>query len=73
MPLPEETLAACKQANAVLLGAVGLPALDAAEIRPEQGLIGLRRELDVYANLRPARGRGVDLLVVRELVGGLYY
>jgi 3-isopropylmalate dehydrogenase len=42
-------------------------------VRPEQGLIALRRELDVYANLRPARGRGVDLLVVRELVGGLYY
>jgi 3-isopropylmalate dehydrogenase len=42
-------------------------------VRPEQGLIGLRRELDVYANLRPARGGDVDLLVVRELVGGLYY
>jgi 3-isopropylmalate dehydrogenase len=42
-------------------------------VRPEQGLIGLRRELDVYANLRPAVGNGVDLLVVRELVGGLYY
>ncbi len=42
-------------------------------MRPEQGLIGLRRALDVYANLRPATGRGVDLLIVRELVGGLYY
>jgi 3-isopropylmalate dehydrogenase len=72
-PLPAETLEACKGADAVLLGAVGLPQLDAADVRPEQGLIGLRRELDVYANLRPARGRGVDLLVVRELVGGLYY
>jgi 3-isopropylmalate dehydrogenase len=42
-------------------------------VRPEQGLIQLRRELDVYANLRPATGPGVDLLIVRELVGGLYY
>jgi 3-isopropylmalate dehydrogenase len=72
-PLPEETLAACRRADAVLLAAVGLPQLDAADVRPEQGLIALRRELDVYANLRPARGAGVDLLVVRELVGGLYY
>ena len=72
-PLPPETLEACKSADAVLLGAVGLPQFDAADVRPEQGLITLRRELDVYANLRPARGRGVDLLVVRELVGGLYY
>jgi 3-isopropylmalate dehydrogenase len=72
-PLPDETLEACKGAGAVLLAAVGLPQLDAADVRPEQGLIGLRRELDVYANLRPARGGDVDLLVVRELVGGLYY
>jgi 3-isopropylmalate dehydrogenase len=72
-PLPEETLAACRAADAVLLGAVGLPELAGAEVRPEQGLIELRRALDVYANLRPARGGGVDLLVVRELVGGLYY
>jgi 3-isopropylmalate dehydrogenase len=72
-PLPEETLAACRAADAILLGAVGLPQFDAADVRPEQGLIGLRRELDVYANLRPAVGNGVDLLVVRELVGGLYY
>jgi len=72
-PLPEETLDACRRSDAVLLAAVGLPQLDAAAVRPEQGLIALRRELDVYANLRPARGRGVDLLVVRELVGGLYY
>ena len=42
-------------------------------LRPEAGLIGLRKELDVYANLRPAVGEGVDLLIVRELVGGLYY
>ena len=72
-PLPPETLAACRAADAVLMGAVGLPELDRAEVRPEHGLIRLRRELDVYANLRPARADGVDLLVVRELVGGLYY
>ena len=72
-PLPEETLAACREAGAVLLAAVGLPELDAADVRPEQGLIALRRELDVYANLRPAKARGIDLLVVRELVGGLYW
>jgi 3-isopropylmalate dehydrogenase len=72
-PLPEETLAACRSADAVLLGAVGLPEFDGKAVRPEQGLIRLRGELDVYANLRPARGGAVDLLIVRELVGGLYY
>jgi 3-isopropylmalate dehydrogenase len=72
-PLPDDTLAACLEADAVLLGAVGLPQFDAAEVRPEQGLIGLRKALDVYANLRPARMGAIDLLVVRELVGGLYY
>ena len=72
-PLPPETVSACKGADAVLLGAVGLPEFDAAEVRPEQGLIGLRRELDVYANLRPARQGAVDLVIVRELVAGLYY
>jgi 3-isopropylmalate dehydrogenase len=72
-PLPPETLTAARAADAVLMGAVGAPEFDGAEVRPEQGLIRLRAELDVYANLRPARGDGVDLLVVRELVGGLYY
>jgi 3-isopropylmalate dehydrogenase len=48
-PLPDETLEACKGADAVLLGAVGLPQLDAADVRPEQGEMRLRRELDVYA------------------------
>ena len=72
-PLPAETLAAARAADAVLLGAVGAPEFDNASVRPEHGLIRLRAELDVYANLRPARGDGVDLLVVRELVGGLYY
>jgi 3-isopropylmalate dehydrogenase len=72
-PLPAETLEACKEADAVLMGAAGLPEFDAADVRPEQGLIRLRRALDVYANLRPARSDGIDLLIVRELVGGLYY
>jgi 3-isopropylmalate dehydrogenase len=71
--LPPATLAACREADAVLMGAVGAPEFDRSEVRPEQGLIRLRGELDVYANLRPARGDGIDLIVVRELVGGLYY
>ena len=57
-PLPDETLAAAREADAVLLGAVGLPQFDAADVRPEQGLLGLRKELGVYANLRPSRGNG---------------
>jgi 3-isopropylmalate dehydrogenase len=72
-PLPEPTLEACRHADAVLLGAVGGPQWEGLEPRPEQGLIGLRKELDVYANLRPAVGRGIDLVIVRELTGGLYY
>ena len=71
--LPEPTLTACLAADAVLLGAVGLPELEGSSVRPEQGLIALRRALDVYANLRPATRGDVDLLIVRELVGGLYY
>jgi 3-isopropylmalate dehydrogenase len=72
-PLPPKTLEACRSADAVLLGAVGGPKWDGSQVRPEAGLIGLRKRLDVYANLRPAVGEGVDLLIVRELVGGLYY
>jgi 3-isopropylmalate dehydrogenase len=72
-PLPDETLAACLAADAVLKGPVGDPEFDAADVRPEQGLLRLRAELGVYANLRPARADGVDLVIVRELVGGLYY
>jgi len=88
--LPEDTLAACKAASAVLLGAVGGPKWDdpQAKVRPEQGLLALRKGLGVFANLRPVRVHpslvnasplkpeklaGVDLLVVRELTGGLYF
>ncbi len=89
-PLPPETRAAVVKSDAVLLGAVGDPSLDSAprELRPETGLLALRKLLNVYANLRPVavhpalagcsplkpeRLRGVDVLVVRELTGGLYY
>jgi 3-isopropylmalate dehydrogenase len=88
--LPDETLAAAHAADAVLLGAVGGPKWDdpRARVRPEQGLLGIRRALGLYANLRPVRVHpslreasplkserldGVDLLFVRELTGGLYF
>ncbi|HEY6054107.1 MAG TPA: 3-isopropylmalate dehydrogenase [Gaiellaceae bacterium] len=72
-PLPEDTLAACLAADAVLKGPIGDPEFDAADVRPEQGLLALRKALDVYANLRPSRAAGIDLLIVRELVAGLYF
>ena len=72
-PLPEETLAACRGATAVLKAPIGDPEFDAADVRPEQGMLKLRAELDAYANLRPAVQGDVDLLIVRELVGGLYF
>jgi 3-isopropylmalate dehydrogenase len=71
--LPEETLAACRDADAVLLGAVGGPKWEGGAVRPEQGLLRIRAELGVYANLRPAVGDGIDLLIVRELIGGIYF
>jgi 3-isopropylmalate dehydrogenase len=88
--LPDETLRLCREADAVLLGAVGGPKWDdpAAPVRPEQGLLGLRRALGVYANLRPVavhprlaaasplrpeRLHNVDFVVVRELTGGIYF
>ena len=72
-PLPPETLAACRSAKAVLLGAVGGPKWDGGSVRPEAGLLGLRKALDVYANLRPATQGTIDLVIVRELIGGLYF
>jgi 3-isopropylmalate dehydrogenase len=72
-PLPAQTLDVCRSARAVLLGAVGGPKWDGGSVRPEAGLLGLRKELDVYANLRPATQGDVDLVIVRELVGGLYF
>jgi len=88
--LTDETLAACKAADAILLGAVGGPKWDdpQAKVRPEQGLLGLRKGMGVFANLRPVKVHpslvgssplkpeklnGVDIMVVRELTGGLYF
>lgn len=73
-PLPADTLEASLTADAVLMGAVGSDRYTWQDGQnPEDGMFRLRRELDVYANLRPSRADGIDLLVVRELVGGLYF
>jgi len=88
--LPEATVKLAAEADATLMGAVGLPEFDNAppEKRPEKGLLGIRRVLGVYANLRPVRAyralldssplkndrvSGTDMIIVRELTGGLYY
>jgi 3-isopropylmalate dehydrogenase len=89
-PLPKDTLQSCLASQAVLLGAVGSPEFDSypAHLRPERGLLRLRKELGVFANLRPALCfraledcsplraeivRGTDILIVRELLGGIYF
>ncbi|MFC5712689.1 3-isopropylmalate dehydrogenase [Thalassorhabdus alkalitolerans] len=89
-PLPEQTVNACKESDGVLLGAVGGPKWDTlpGDMRPETGLLGLRKALNLFANLRPVTGHesltdsstlrkevvdGVDLMIVRELTGGLYF
>src|SRR5712691_6994242 len=89
-PLPAQTLALCRKARAILFGAVGGPKWDdlPQERRAERGLLALRKELDLYANLRPARCfpmlvdasplkrsvvEGTDIMVIRELTGGLYF
>ena len=89
-PFPDDTAASCRDSNAIMLGAVGGPKWSDpnAAIRPEQGLLALRAELGVFANLRPVRIfeeladaspikhdrlQGVDLMVVRELTGGIYF
>lgn len=91
LPLPDETVAKCKGADAVLLGAVGGPKWDTlpGHLRPEAGLLGIREALGLFANLRPAVifeplksaspikeeiiGKSLDLMVVRELTGGIYF
>jgi 3-isopropylmalate dehydrogenase len=89
-PLPEATLRLCRQSHAILFGSVGGPKWDTLpqEQRPERGLLGLRKELDLFANLRPATCfpmlvdasplkrsvvEGTDIMVIRELTGGLYF
>jgi 3-isopropylmalate dehydrogenase len=90
VPLPDATVELCRRADAVILGAVGDPKFDdpTAALRPEQALLGIRKELGLYANLRPVwlhadlaaasplrpeNVAGIDLLVVRELTGGIYF
>ena len=91
VPITDEGMEKCKRADAVLLGAVGGPKWDSVDpsIRPEKALLAVRRELGLFANLRPTRlfpqladssplkqsivGNGIDLMIVRELTGGIYF
>ena len=90
-PLPQETIDRCKMSDGVLFGAIGDPKYDndpKAKVRPEQGLLKMRKKLGLYANLRPTkvfesllemspikeeRISGTDILFVRELTGGIYF
>lgn len=87
-PLPEDTLTACKNADAILLGSVGGPKWTDPNNRPEQGLLGIRKTLGLFANIRPttvtdgtshlspikeAKVAGTDFVIVRELTGGIYF
>ncbi|HUW94066.1 MAG TPA: 3-isopropylmalate dehydrogenase [Bacteroidales bacterium] len=90
-PLPDETLNLCKSSDAILFGAIGDPKYDgnpSLKVRPEQGLLAMRKELGLYANIRPVTTfpaltdmsplkaeivRGVDIIMVRELTGGIYF
>ena len=90
-PLPEETLSLCEESDAILFGAIGHPKYDndpSAKVRPEQGLLSLRKSLGLYANIRPVRAydslinksplkkeniKGTDICIYRELTGGIYF
>ena len=91
VPITEEGMAKCKEADSVLLGAVGGPKWDNVDpsVRPEKALLAVRKELNLFANLRPTKlfpqlasssplkeeivGNGIDLMIVRELTGGIYF